>query len=56
MIVGGRLGILWAQDGLLELGQLEAQLLPHILGLALVEALRLPDVDDLLQAAIILVA
>ena len=54
-IFGRRLAFLGAQDGLLELGELEAQLVPHLLGLALVESFRLPDVHDVLQAPIVLV-
>ena len=54
-IVDWCLGILGAQDRLLELGQLESELMPHFLGLALIKALRLSDVDDVLQAPIVLV-
>ena len=54
-VVRWRLGLLRAQDGLLELGQLEAQLVSHLLGLDFIESLRLFNVDDMLEASIILV-
>ena len=54
-VVRWRSGFHGAQDGLLELGQLVAQLPVHLLDLAFVESFGLPDIDDLLQTATVLV-